>query len=188
MEIEIKRITSWERVLNACRMTVNKKYLAKEPGDEFKRKLVMSEHSPLRMLEFDITISDLPYWIHAELCRHHIGVEKFVTTSRPDRTHSGLTRYELPQDALISMTLSMNAQAIINVSRMRLCRKAADETQAVWNAVISKLREVEPILADACVPNCIYRGFCPEIEPCGYSQTRHYIYRLERYRKNEVPL
>lgn len=183
MEIEIKRITSWERVLNACRMTVNKKYLEKEPSDDFKKKLVRSEHSPLRMLEFDITIRQLPYWIHAELCRHHIGLEKFVTTSRPDRTHSGLTRHELPQDALVSMTLAMNAQAIINVSRLRLCRMAAPETQEVWQAVIDKLREVEPIIADACVRNCIYRGFCPEIMPCGYSQTQHWRDSIEEYRK-----
>jgi len=182
MNIEIKRITSWERVLNACRMTVNKKYLAKEPSDEFKKALIRSEHSPLRMLEYDITIHDVPYWIHAELCRHHIGVEKFVTTSRPDRVPGGKSRHELPQDALVSMTLSMNAQAIINVSRLRLCRKAADETQGVWQAVIDKLREVEPLLADACVRNCVYRGFCPEIEPCGYCQTQHWRDRLEEYR------
>lgn len=181
MEIEVKRITSWERVLNACRMTVNKKYLSKEPGDDFKKKLVRSEHSPLRMLEFDITIHDLPYWIHTELVRHHIGVEKFVTTSRPDRTGSGLTRHELPQDALVSMTLSMNAQAIINVSKLRLCCQAAQETRRVWGSVIDKLYEVEPILANACVPSCVYRGHCPEITPCGYALTKQFQKHLKAY-------
>ena len=183
MEIEIKRITSWERVLNACRMTVNKKYLKKEPGDDFKKKLIRSEHSPLRMLEFDITIRDVPYWIHVELCRHHIGVEKFVTTSRPDRTKSGLTRHELPQDALVSMTFAMNAQALINVSKTRLCFQAAQETMQVWCAVIEELRKVEPLLADACVPSCIYRGHCPEITPCGYAGGLLFQRRLNEYRK-----
>ena len=183
MEIEIKRITSWERVLNACRMTVNKKYLEKEPDDEFKKKLIRAEHSPLRMLEFDITIRDLPYWIHTELVRHHVGVEKFVTTSRPDRTHSGLTRHDLRQDALVSMTLSMNAQAIINVSRVRLCRMAAEETRNVWQSVIDALREVEPLLADACVSNCVYRGYCPEFNPCGYAGSNPFKKWLERYRE-----
>lgn len=182
MEIEIKRITSWERVLNACRMTVNKKYLEKEPNDEFKKKLIRAEHSPLRMLEFDITIRDLPYWIHTELVRHHVGVEKFVTTSRPDRTHSGLTRHDLRQDSLVSMTLSMNAQAIINVSRVRLCRMAAEETRNLWQSVIDALREVEPLLADACVPNCVYRGFCSEFTPCGYCQTQHWRDKIWNYR------
>lgn len=183
MEIEIKRITSWERVLNACRMTVNKKYLEKEPGDDFKKKLIRSEHSPLRMLEFDITIRDVPYWIHAELCRHHIGVEKYVTTSRPDRTKSGLTRHEMPQDALVSMTFAMNAQALINVSKLRLCMQAARETRLVWNAVIIELRKIEPLLADACVPSCIYRGHCPEITPCGYDGSRMFKKELNIYWK-----
>lgn len=162
-------------------MTVNKKYLEKEPDDDFKRKLVRCEHSPLRMLEFDITIRDLPYWIHTELVRHHIGIEKFVTTSRPDRTHSGITRHDLPQDAPVSMTLSMNAQAIINVSRFRLCFQAAKETRALWLDVISELRKIEPILADACVPNCVYRGRCPEIRPCGYRLTEDYNKLIRKY-------
>lgn len=183
MDIEIKRITSWERVLNAARMTANKKYLEKEPSEKFKKSLIRAEHSPLRMLEFDITVYDIPYWVHVELVRHHIGVEKFVTTSRPDRTQSGLTRHELPQDALVSMIYSTNAQALINVSRVRLCCKAAYETKGVWKSIINKLREVEPLLAAACVPNCIYRGFCPEIEPCGYSLTQHWRDKLEQYRR-----
>lgn len=181
MNIEIKRITSWERVLNACRMTVNKKYLAKEPSDEFKKALIRSEHSPLRMLEYDITIHDVPYWVHAELCRHHIGVEKFVTTSRPDRVPGGKSRHELPQDALVSMTLSMNAQAIINVSKLRLCCQAAPETRRVWVSVIDKLYEVEPILANACVPSCVYRGHCPEITPCGYAESEPFQKQLKAY-------
>lgn len=183
MEIEIKRITSWERVLNACRMTANKKYLDKEPSEDFKRKLIRCEHSPLRLLEFDVTFHDVPYWVHTELVRHHIGVEKFVTTSRPDRTGSNLTRHEMPQDALVSMMFAINAQTLINVSKVRLCRLAAEETREIWTEVISALRGVEPLLADACVPTCLYRGFCPEITPCGYSQTRHWLKCLDDYRK-----
>lgn len=183
MEIEIKRITSWERVLNACRMTVNKKYLDKEPDDEFKKKLIRCEHSPLRLLEFDVTFHDVPYWVHTELVRHHIGVEKFVTTSRPDRTGSKLTRHEMPQDAPVSMMFAINAQTFINISKLRLCHQAAKETREIWGAVIDALREVEPLLADACVPSCIYRGFCPEIKPCGFNDTRHYLAILAKYRK-----
>ena len=181
MKVEIKKITSWERVLNACRMTVNKKYLSKEPSDEFKKKLVRSEHSPLRVLEFDLTFHDIPYWIHTELVRHFIGFLPFVTTSRPDRTNSGLTRHEMPQDALVSMTVAINAQAFINISRVRLCRKAAQETQEVWQAAVDALRETEPILADACVRNCVYRSHCPEIEPCGYSLTQHFRDSYQKY-------
>jgi len=183
MEIEIKRVTEWARVLDACRMTVNKKSIGREPSDEFKARICRSEHSPLRMLVFDITISGVPYWIHTELCRHHVGIEKFVTTSRPDRTHSGLTRHDLPQDALVDMRLSVNAQAIINISRLRLCRQAAAETRRVWRAVIDRLAETEPVLARFCVPNCIYRSRCGEFAPCGYSETEYFAKELNEYWK-----
>ena len=181
MRIEIKRVTDWSRVLDACRMTVNKKFVGKEPSDKFKTGLCRSEHSPLRLMEYDITFYDIPYWVHVELVRHHIGVEKFVTTSRPDRTHSGLTRHELPQDAPVSMTLTMNAQALINVSKVRLCRQAAKETREIWEAVIEELRKVEPVLARFCVPSCIYRGGCPEFKPCGWSETSEYVNERMKY-------
>ena len=185
MKIEIKRVTDWSRVLDASRMTVNKAFTGKEPSDEFKMTICRSEHSPLRMLEFDITIHDIPYWIHTELVRHHVGVEKFVTTSRPDRTHAVKSRHELPQDALVSMTLAMNAQAIINVSRLRLCNMAAKETIQVWEAVVEELRKTEPILAKFCVRNCIYRGGCPEKMSCGWHKTQEYSQKHLAYWSNE---
>lgn len=180
MEIEVKRVTDWQRVVNAARMTVNKRFIEKEPSEDFKRKIMLSEHSPIRMLEFDITIRNLPYWVHAELIRHHIGAEPFVTTSRPDRT-GGKSRHELRQDALVSMTYAVNAQTLINVSRKRLCNKAAKGMQEVWARVIAKVAEVEPIVAEYCVPNCVYRSRCPEIEPCGFCNTARFKAMHNKY-------
>lgn len=185
MEIEVKRVTDWTRVLNAARMTVNKKFIEKEPSDDFKRKIMMSEHSPIRMLLFDITIHDFPYWVHTELTRHYIfatpiEAEPFVTTSRPDRT-GGKSRHELPQDALVSMTYAVNTQTLINVSRKRLCNKAAKETQEVWAKIIAAVAEVEPIVAEFCVPECVYRSRCPEIEPCGFCNTEKFKELYNKY-------
>ncbi len=180
MNIEVKRVTDWQRVVNAARMTVNKKFIGKEPSDDFKRQIMLSEHSPIRMLEFDITIRDFPYWVHVELIRHHVGSEPFVTTSRPDRT-GGKSRHELPQDALVSMTYATNAQALINISRRRLCNKAAKETQRIWAMVIAKVAEIEPIVADFCVCNCIYRSRCPEVESCGFSDTEKFFELYKKY-------
>lgn len=30
------------------------------------------------------------------------------------------------------------------------------------------MHETEPELSDVLVPNCVYRGGCPEIDPCGF--------------------
>ena len=49
---------------------------------------------------------------------------------------------------------------------------------------MSYLKEVDPILESKCVPECIYRGFCPEFDRCcGYVNTEAYQKRLENYRR-----
>ena len=79
--------------------------------------------------------------------------------------------------------MTCNAQAIINISRKRLCSCASKETREAWGQVVEKLKEVDPVLAEVCVPECIYRGFCPEIDRCcGYCFTPLYRSRLQSYR------
>lgn len=51
MKIEIKRVTDWQRVVDAARFTQGKEPLGHEPSDEFKKQMILSEHSPLRELE-----------------------------------------------------------------------------------------------------------------------------------------
>ena len=48
--------------------------------------------------------------------------------------------------------------------------------------VKESIRKVDPIMADAMVKECVYRGFCPEFQPCGYCFTEEYIKELEAYR------
>ena len=63
---------------------------------------------------------------------------------------------------------------------------ASKETREAWSLVIEMLKEVDPILAEKCVPSCVYRGFCPEIDRCcGYVNTDAYKRRLEEYRRVE---
>ena len=35
------------------------------------------------------------------------------------------------------------------------------------------------------VPECIYRGFCPEFHSCGYADTEEYKRALAAYRRKE---
>ncbi len=68
----------------------------------------------------------------------------------------------------VNMRLLLNAQEIINISRARLCMRAEATTRKLWQQAVMELQAIEPIFARACVPNCVYRGFCPEIKCCGY--------------------
>lgn len=176
----------WKRVLNAARRTVGKAPIDKEPSIEFKKEVLLAEHSPIRLLEYDFTWDDIRQWVTAHFVRHHEGCEKFVHTQRPERNLelTGLNRDELPQGLLNDMDMTCNAQSFINISRKRLCVGCASvETRKAWKLVIEYLREVDPVLAEKCVPECLYRGFCPEKKRCcGYVNTEDYRKRLEEYR------
>ena len=156
---------NWQAVKNRAMETVGIES-GKYPAPKWKREILLAEHSPIRLIELTIRMRGIPYWVSVHLVRHKFGIEHFVSTQRTDRT--GIDRNELPQNALVDHTIRANAQALITISRKRLCSKAAPETQAVWRAVRQAVKEVEPELASVMVPECVYRGFCPEMKSCGY--------------------
>lgn len=161
----IDYVDHWQAVKNAAMNTIGKES-GQYPSSGWKRKILLAEHSPIRLLVFTVRLTDLPYWVSVHLTRHKIGVEHFVSTQRTDRT--GVSREELPQGALVEHTMVVNAQALINISRKRLCSQASPETRQAWYAVIDAIREYEPEIASVCVRECVYRGFCPEMSSCGY--------------------
>lgn len=166
--VVVRRVTSWKEVLNAARFTQRKPEVDHEPSDEFKRRMIKAEHSPLRCLQFNIDFYDIPYYASVHLCRH-VHAQPFVSTSRPDINGQMKPRDEQKKSDPVNMRLLVNAQEIINISRVRLCNKAERTTRMLWMKAIRELVKIEPFLANACVPNCLYRGFCPEIKPCGFS-------------------
>ena len=189
--VRMEQVTLWNRVLNAARRTIGKAPLTKEPSDSWKAKMLLAEHSPIRLLEFDWSWSDIRQWVTAHLVRHHEGCEKFVHTQRGDRRaileeYNVDSRDELPQGALNDMDMTANAQALINISRKRLCNCASKETREAWKQVKEAIREKDPVMASKMVPECLYRGFCPEfMNPCGYANTRKYQEDLIKYRSTE---
>lgn len=181
-KVEVKQITPWSLALDMARQTVGKVPLNKEPSDKWKEEMLRAEHSPIRCVEYLITCTDVPYWVVGHLVRHHIGIEKFVSTQRTDRT--GIDRDKLPQDNQVNCSFICNAQALINISRVRLCAKAARETSALWNTIKWEVEKIDPIMAKYMVQNCIYRGFCPEKDCCGFCNSKHGKDKLNEYRKN----
>lgn len=184
MKVELNNIKgSYEEVVNRARTTVGKEELGKEPSDTFKRKILMAEHSPIRGLIYCFKISDLKSWVATHFVRHHVGVEKWVKTQRSDRT--GVPRDELPQGALVTMEMEANAQALINMSRKRLCSQASPETREVMKEIKKEVAKRDEFMAGVMVKECIYRGFCPEMNGCGYDKTEKFKKELEEYRNNK---
>lgn len=172
----------WQEAKNATLNTVGKEKGA-YPTSEWKRKLLMAEHSPIRKLKFSWKWKNLPYWVSVHFVRHKTGIEHFVKTQRTDRT--GVDRGELPQSSPVNHECEANAQALIFISRRRLCNSASPETRAAWQMVKDEVAKHEPELASCMVRECVYRGFCPEMFSCGYTKTEAFKKELAAYRGEE---
>lgn len=180
MKIEITRITSWTDVLNAARFTQRKSPRSGEPSINWKKKIIKAEHSPLRCLMFNIDFYDIPNYVSVHLVRH-VYAQPFVSTSRPDIDGKQIPREEQKKIDPVNMRLFLNAQEIINISKVRLCNKAEKETKRIWNTVIEELSKFEPELAAACVPTCVYRGHCPEFKSCGLVDSELFPLKVNDY-------
>ena len=153
-------------VKNECRNTVNKEATEKEPTIDFKKKILISEHSPIRLIEIKWRWEGIKSWISVHFARHWLGWDKWISTQRNDRT--GVDRDKSPQDTPVNYDGKGNAQALINVARFRLCNSAHPETRAYMEDLKESIHEFEPELSDVMQRNCIYRGGCPEFNPCPY--------------------
>lgn len=154
----------WQEIKDDALFTIHKTN-GKYPTSEWKKDILLAEHSPIRSGHLIIECYDVPSFVIGHLVRHNLGFTPFVATLRkdlydldfvPDRNTPNNVRFD------------GNFQSFINISRKRLCYKAAKETVEFWNMVLSKIIEIEPELVFACVPECIYRGGCPEKKSCGY--------------------
>ena len=178
-----ERVTSWKRVLNAARRTIGREQLGKEPTDSWKAKILLAEHSPIRLLEYDFGWRKIRQWVTAHFVRHHQGCEKFVHSQRGDRRELPCDRDHIYQGAKNDMDMTVNAQSFINISRKRCCMCASKETREAWAMVLNELEKVDPILRSKCVRECVYRGFCPEwMSDCKYCYSPAYWLELAQYR------
>ncbi len=171
---------SWRDVADAARTTVSKEAGDKEPSSIWKKKILLAEHSPIRRLIVKWKWVDLPYWVSTHFVRHKVGIEHWVSTQREDRT--GIARDSLKQTDLVWHECEANAQAMINISRKRLCANAAVETRKAWLLVLDNLYKLEPELYSCCVPDCVYRGVCYEMKSCGFSGINSFQEALKLYR------
>lgn len=149
----------WLRIKSACMTTVSKQ-AGKEPSSEWKRKLLICQHSPIRRGEVSWKWETIPYAISTHFVRHHEGCEKFVGTERTDRT--GVDREERSQMNYVPMEMDANIQALINISEKRLCMCADPTTRQYWQDFVEALHDVDEDVLWALVPQCIRCGGCVE--------------------------
>lgn len=165
MKTEIVKVKGdWQDVVDDCRATVGKESLGKEPSPEFKRSILISEHSPIRNISIKWKWRDIKSWVATHWSRHKW--ECYIQTQRTDRT--GIDRDKLPQDAPVTFTGEANCQHLIDSFRKRLCFMASLETRMSAEELKAEIHEIQPEIADVLVPNCVYRCGCPEPMGCSW--------------------
>lgn len=182
--VEVIQETPWKRALNAARRTAGKEPIDKEPSDNWKAGVLLAEHSPIKLVEYLIAFKNLRQWTGVHILRHDFTLP-FIHSQRGDRRKLNCDRDELPQGEPNDQDFVVNAQTLKNISRKRLCTCASKETREAWQMVKDKIREFDPVMADKMVRNCVYCGFCPELNCCGFVNTEEYKKELEAYRKKD---
>lgn len=168
METKILKIKGdWQDVVNDCRSTVGKPPLGHDPSQEFKRSILISEHSPIRNISIKWVWNNIKSWVATHWSRHKW--ECYIKTQRTDRT--GVNRDKQPQDTPVDFTGDANVQNLIDTFRKRLCYQASPETRRYAEDFKTALHKVEPEISDVLVPNCIYRCGCPEPGGCRWFET-----------------
>jgi len=155
---------NWVDAKNKCRTTVNKDSTENDPDGKFKTQLLISEHSPCRLIKVNWIWKSIKSWVSVHWSRHKW--ECFISTQRSDRT--GVDRDKEPQGSLVTFEGEANAQNLIDTMRKRLCYQASKETRELAEDLKVSISKTEVELADVLVPNCIYRCGCPEFKECGY--------------------
>lgn len=165
-ETIFKKISDdWLLVKNACRTTVRKQFSENEVRDGFKKQILISEHSPIRLLEFYWKWDNIPYDIAMHWARHKF--EKFISTQRNDRQND-YDRDAARQDTPVLFNAYANMQNLIDAWRKRLCFQAESRTRQYAEDFKTTLHKTHPYEADVLVPNCVYRGGCPEMFGCKF--------------------
>lgn len=204
MKVSVEKITDARIMREACEMT----FLGK--SNMSLKKMYACEHSPCRTQIFWICLYDIPLFCSTQLLRHHVGSQPFQLTCRRDRNGGNnhfqekigqvidLINHGRNKEAIVilnwleenadrytkvNLGIFLNAQALINMAKDRLCSDASAETREIFKAIKAEIEKVDHDLAQFLVPRCIYRGgICNSLKPCGFNQNESFNKQLEQYK------
>jgi len=159
MNITAEKLTDETLLRRACAVT-----MGTASSKAQLEALYDCEHSPIRTQIFWVDMRDIPSFVSVHLVRHKVGVEHFVKSLRDDRSGKGGETRE----SFVNHAMFINAAALIQMARKRLCTQAHVQTRNVMRAILEAIAAVDPVLATFMVPECEYRGgVCHELKSCG---------------------
>ena len=204
--VSVRKVTDADLMRSACEMT----FLGK--SKQSLLSIYKTEHSPVRTQMFWVELRNLPLASSTHILRHHVGSTPYQLSCRDDR-NGGYNHFPDRVDSVIEMInegnlegaidelnwlksnadrqtpvnlgLFLNAQSLIDMSKLRLCAQAHSETLTIFRALKEKIAEVDPELASVMVRKCVYRGgICGEAKCCGFNSSSAFKKELEDYLSN----
>ena len=163
MNVKLLEVSGINRAVTCALFTVGKKKLKRDTNG-WVRDIALAEHSPIREISFWFECHDIPNFVVNHIVRHNAGFNPYVRSNRGDIT--GINDEDINRLTPTSIMFTVNLQALINISRKRLCRKSHQKTIEFWQKVVSAVEEECPHLVGLCMRECDYRGFCPEMNKC----------------------
>ena len=159
MNISAEKLTDEKIFRRACAIT-----MGVEQSKARLEPLYECEHSPIRTQLFWVEMHEIPSFVSVHFVRHKVGVEHFVKSLRDDRSGTGDETRESP----VNHAMLINAAALIQMARKRLCGKAHKHTIRVMHGIRDAIAAIDPALVKFMVPECEYRGgTCHELSSCG---------------------
>lgn len=158
MNITVTKITGLTELRAACDAT---RHPGQAPSTATLERMYRCLHSPIRTQMFWIRMEGIATFVSVHLVRHKHGVEHFVESNRDDRGGTNADRL-----TPVNHSMLVNAEALINMARKRLCYASHKTTVGVMARVRNAIRRVDPDLADNMLPECVRCGYCPELRAC----------------------
>lgn len=149
----------WLEIKSACMQTISKQ-AKNTPPNEWRRKLLISRHSPIRRGVISWKWDNIPFYVMGHFVRHHVGCTPYVATSREDRTD--IPREERKQTDSVSMQMDANIQALIDMAEKRLCTQSDKVTREYMEALKDEITKYDETIGWALAPSGIYKCGCPE--------------------------
>ena len=110
----------------------------------------------------------------SDLLDHILRGEKDIAQSLITVVQNELDEWKEKYDRMVPVKLGLciNAQSLIDMSKLRLCNKAHVLTIKAMREVKYEIAKVDKALAKMMVRKCVYRGgICGEPHPCKFNRT-----------------
>lgn len=177
--------SDYRYVGDRARTTINLDGGDKEIQENYMYKMYRCEHTPIRTRRFLVQFVNIPYSIAMHLVRHTQGVIPFVSTGRDDRIEITESTIRDRDNIPVRLDMECNAQALINISRKRLCTQAHVNTRNAWKLIKELVMELDMPLGANMVADCVYRGQCFEYKPCEFDETKGFKNLRKAYAEND---